>query len=129
MSDSSSEKINRPLFRQVHPSWIQNGRPSSQTFQPTPKDENKLSVYDSDLISAQDSHTYHTQTLNLKSDGVLAVTVADVSASGRTFTLDGIPIAAHGYIDFQGLSGGQSKKVAQNLLRLALEHPWAYQRP
>jgi hypothetical protein len=32
------------LFRQVHPSFVRDGRPSSQAFRPTPKDDRKLSV-------------------------------------------------------------------------------------
>jgi hypothetical protein len=127
MSDSSNADADRLLFRQVHPSWIQNGRPSSQTFQPTPKDENKLSVYDSALITAQASYDYHTMELKLRSAGVLGVTIADVAAAQRTFTLDGIPIPAHGFIDFVGLSGGQSKRAAQFLQQAALSRPWCYQ--
>ena len=34
------------LLRQIHPIWIQQGRVTSQAFRPTPKDENKLSVFD-----------------------------------------------------------------------------------
>ena len=35
----------RLLHRQVHPSWIQEGRITSQAFSPTPKDLGLLSVY------------------------------------------------------------------------------------
>jgi len=127
MSDSTNTDVGRLLFRQVHPSWIQNGRPSSQTFQPTPKDENKLSVYDSSLTTAQASYDYHTTELKLRSAGVLGVTVAEVDAAQRAFTLDGVPVPAHGFIDFEGLSGGQAKKVAQRLQLAALARPWSYQ--
>ncbi|WP_063888560.1 hypothetical protein [Burkholderia ubonensis] len=127
MSDSTNTDADRLLFRQVHPSWVQNGRPSSQTFQPTPKDENRLSVYDSALMTAQASYDYHTTELKLSSVGVLGVTVAEVVAAQRTFTRDGVPIAAHGFIDFEGLSNGQAKKVAQRLQQAALARPWLYQ--
>ena len=30
------------LFRQVHPAFVRDGRPSSQAFRPTPKDEGSL---------------------------------------------------------------------------------------
>ena len=33
------------FLRQIHPTFVQNGRPTSQAFRPTPKDENQLSVY------------------------------------------------------------------------------------
>jgi hypothetical protein len=38
------------LLRQVHPSFIQHGRVTSQVFRPTLKDKRLLSVYDGDLI-------------------------------------------------------------------------------
>ena len=40
------------LLRQIHPSFIQAERITSQAFRPTPKDENKLSVDNGDQISA-----------------------------------------------------------------------------
>jgi hypothetical protein len=127
MTDSTHADTNRLLFRQVHPSWIQNGRPSSQTFQPTPKDENKLSVFDSTLITAQSSFEYHTTQLKLRSAGVLGVSVEEVLQVGRRFERDGVPIPAHGHIDFAGLSNGQAKRVAQALQSKALARPWAYE--
>jgi len=36
---------NTLLLRQVHPSFVQDGKITSQVFRPTPKDENKLSMY------------------------------------------------------------------------------------
>lgn len=127
MTESTHSDDSRLLFRQVHPSWIQNGRPSSQTFQPTPKDENKLSVFDSALITAQVSFDYHTTQLKLRSAGVLGVSVEEVLQVARKFERDGVPIPAHGHIDFTGLSNGQAKRVAQSLQSKALARPWAYQ--
>jgi hypothetical protein len=43
------------LFRQIHPSFLQDGQPSSQPFCPTAKDENKLSVDRSSLTTASES--------------------------------------------------------------------------
>jgi len=40
------------VHRQIHPSFVQAGFPTSQAFRPTPKDESKLSVYDGDMITA-----------------------------------------------------------------------------
>lgn len=117
---------NRLLFRQVHPSWIQNGRPSSQTFMPTPKDEYKLSVFDSALISAANCYEYYTSALKLSSVGLVGVTVEELHSTQQTFTLDGVPIPSHGYIDFNGLSNGQTKRVAQTLQGFAAARPWPY---
>ena len=44
------------LFRQVHPGFMQGDAPSSQSFMPTPKDDNKLSVDRSGLTTAKDSY-------------------------------------------------------------------------
>jgi hypothetical protein len=62
------------LYRQVHPSWVQAGRITSQVFKPTPKDENKLSAYDGDRISAEKAWIHYTRELSLSSCGVVAVT-------------------------------------------------------
>ena len=49
------------LLRQIHPSFIQAGHITSQAFRPTPKDQNKLSVYDGDQISAEDAWQHSRQ--------------------------------------------------------------------
>ena len=41
------------LLRQIHPSFVQDGRVTSQAFRPTPKDESLLSVYDGDQITPE----------------------------------------------------------------------------
>jgi hypothetical protein len=48
------------LFRQVHPSFIQDGQISSQPFCPTPKDDNKLSVDRGSKTTPQVSHSLFT---------------------------------------------------------------------
>ena len=59
------------LYRQVHPSWIEDDFPTSQAFTPTPKDELRLSVYDGDEISAASSWEHYTGQ-GLLSSGVVA---------------------------------------------------------
>ena len=61
------------LFRQVHPSFVQAGRVTSQVFRPTPKDQSLLSVYDGDQITAEDSWTHFTSQEHCTSAGVLAL--------------------------------------------------------
>lgn len=51
---------NEVLLRQIHPTFIQGGQPSSQPFAPTPKDANRLSVDRSSLTTAADSHALFT---------------------------------------------------------------------
>lgn len=70
------------LYRQVHPSWVQDGVPTSQAFGPTKKDEGKLSVDRGSLTTAKDSFRHHTGTLGLKSEGTWAIAVGE--ATGLT---------------------------------------------
>jgi len=59
------------LLRQVHPSFVQSGQITSQVFQPTPKDELKLSVYDGDMIEPADSYEHYT---NAQKNGLVSST-------------------------------------------------------
>jgi|GEM_PF-2366173 len=43
------------LFRQVHPSFVRDGRVGSQAFRPTPKDKKMLSVAQVSKTTAQAS--------------------------------------------------------------------------
>lgn len=115
------------LYRQVHPSWIQEGRPSSQTFSPTPKDEGKLSVFDGNQITAVASYEYYTGTQQLQSAGVVALSTVEVESEGRTWAVDGIPIPSHAYIDFNSAPEKQWKKIAQKLKQHASARGWVYQ--
>ena len=63
------------LYRQVHPGFVHNGRVTSQAFKPDA--DRELSVYDGDQISAEDSWLHYTGHLNLKSVGVMAVSVGE----------------------------------------------------
>lgn len=45
-------KANDLVYRQVHPNHAPYGLPSSQAFNPTPKDGGKLSVDDSRVVTA-----------------------------------------------------------------------------
>ena len=59
------------LYRQIHPSFVQDGRVTSQAFRPTPKDQNQLSVYDGDLIGPPAAFEHYTEKLKHASVGVL----------------------------------------------------------
>src|SRR4051812_30920381 len=98
------------LFRQVNPQWIQAGRVTSQVFRPTPKDEEKLSVYDGDKIEPEKSWEHFTQQLRFKSAGVLAVACLECNSEQLPVTPDPEPFPEHVVIVFQGLSGGQCEK-------------------
>ena len=49
------------LLRQIHPSFVQDGRVTSQAFRPTPKDDAQLSAYDGDQITPVAAWLNYTQ--------------------------------------------------------------------
>ena len=124
MISASEEKL---PHRQVHPSWVHDGEPSSQTFRPTGKDQHKLSVYDGKQISAEGSHAHYTGLLKLLSAGVLSVSCGEVESAGLAWKVDGIPFPAHGHVDFGNLNAHQQKAKASVLKAKAWSRGWTYQ--
>lgn len=115
------------LLRQVHPSWVQQGRVTSQAFRPTPKDKHQLSVYDGDMITAADSWTHFCGTLGFQSVGVMAVTVAECSTLEIQARSDPEPFPEHAVIDFSGLAENQIEKKGKRLKAKAEERGWLHQ--
>lgn len=115
------------LYRQVHPSWIREGRVASLVFQPTPKDNGRLSVYDGDGITPGDAWRHYTGTLGLLSDGVVAVTLAECTNLQLSVVADPLPgFPEHTLIDFTGLPGSQVRRVAQRLRSAAGARGWLF---
>lgn len=118
-------KANDLVYRQVHPSHAPAGVPSSQAFNPTPKDEGKLSVDDSRVVTAEASWNHYTGNLGFQSAGTWAVSYAEVQApGGLSLTRDplrypdnpSLDNPAHCLIDFNALpTKGEMKRRAQNL--------------
>jgi hypothetical protein len=115
------------LLRQVNPSWIQQGRVTSQAFKPTPKDDFKLSVYDGDLTSPPDSWKHFTEKLGFRSVGTLAITVAECSSQELPARPDPEPFPEHAVVDFTGLETNQIEKKSKKLNALAAHRGWLYQ--
>ena len=115
------------LYRQIHPNFVQNGRPTSQAFRPTLKDENKLSVYDGDKIQPKASWEHYTGTLGLSSIGVMAVSNAECSAQALSVLADAADYPEHCSIDFTGLAKGAVEKAAKILAKCAITRDWLYQ--
>ena len=115
------------LLRQIHPSFVQNGRPTSQAFRPTPKDEKKLSVYDGERIKPKASWEHYTGILGFSSAGVMAVTNAECAEQQLPVTADGIPFPEHCFIDFSNLGKSGVEKAAKILARCAIQRGWLYQ--
>ena len=114
------------LHRQVNPSWIREGRITSQAFKPTAKDQKKLSVYDGDRMTAEQAFRHYTQELRLTSIGVLALTVAECWQQELPVTCDPEPFPEHVVIDFRDCSNADIKTKAQYLTRAAVLRGWQY---
>ncbi len=114
------------LLRQVHPSFVQVGRVTSQVFRPTPKDESLLSVYDGDQIDAEHSWDHFTSRAECRSVGVLAVTVADCESLQLIARPDPAPFPEHAVIDFSNFTPGQVEKTAKRLKLLAESRGWQF---
>jgi len=115
------------LLRQVHPNFVQNGRPTSQVFRPTPKDEAKLSVYDGDKITAEAAWTHYTNVLTFKSAGVLAVSLSETKSQVLDVVADGIPFPEHCSVDFTGLAEADVKSKSKLLASYAAARGWQIQ--
>ncbi|MBI5015494.1 MAG: hypothetical protein HZB55_08375 [Deltaproteobacteria bacterium] len=114
------------LLRQVHPSWVQQGRATSQVFKPTPKDEKRLSVYDGDQVSAERAWHHYTDLLGHASMGVMAVTVGECQRQGLPVAADPTPFPEHVLIDFTGLAENPINRKAKQLKAMAEARGWQF---
>ncbi len=115
------------LLRQIHPSFVQHGKVTSQAFHPTPKDENKLSVYDGDQITCEDSWKHYANELNLQSVGTQVILFGECIEKDLIVTPDPKAFKEHVLIDFSGLSNGQKKSKAKFLRNAAEKRGWCYE--
>ena len=115
------------LLRQIHPSFVQNGKVTSQAFLPTPKDENKLSVYDGDQITCEESWKHYTNELKLLSDGTQIILYSECTEKDLTVIPDPVAFPEHVLIDFTGLSSGQKRSKAKFLRNAAEQRGWCYE--
>jgi len=117
MSDIISD-TNELLFRQVHPSFIDNGEPTSQAFRPTQKDRGKLSVDRSSLTTAKNSFDLFVEN-GFQSDAVYGLTVGEFNKENINCfpdPLDTNPInPAHASADFSSFGNSDQKKIAKRL--------------
>lgn len=114
------------LLRQIHPTFVQQGRVTSQAFRPTPKDEQHLSVYDGDLIDSQPAYEHYTGTLGHASVGVMAVSVAECTSLDLPTSPDPEPFPEHAIIDFTGFEKKLAEKKAKLLKARAEQRDWLY---
>lgn len=121
-----SEKLTNAgevLFRQIHPSFVENGVPSSQPFKPTEKDQNQLSLDRSSLTTAAKSHALYLES-GLSSEAVFGLTVGEFTSETincQSDPLKGPPAnPAHTLADYSAFTGNQQKNIAKRLKLKAL---------
>jgi hypothetical protein len=109
------------LFRQVHPTFYENGVPSSQPFKPTEKDENLLSLDRSSLTSPAASHDAYVAS-GLMSSAVYGLSVGEFETQSIDCRADPIEAkegqsknVAHSVADFSPHKTSQQKNIAKRL--------------
>lgn len=119
------------LHRVVKPHWlVQNDVVSSQAFRPGPRDDNLMSVYDGDQISAKKAWQHYTRDPDmLPPPGVLSVTFAEFTGEGLPVCPDPGTFPEHALVDYRGLGTNQIKRKSANLRDIALERGWQYRVP
>jgi hypothetical protein len=115
------------LFRQIHPSFVEkDGRPSSQPFHPTDKDDNKLSLDRSTITDAAGAFALYIGNGH-KSAAVYGLSVGEFKEHNLPCVSD--PLAAtddraanpaHAYADFSQHGANKQKTVAKRLKVKAL---------
>lgn len=113
------------LLRQVHPSFVQAGRVTSQVFRPTPKDRDRLSVEDGDRISAEAAWVRFT-TRGYFSVGVLGVSCDECQELDLELDEDGEPDPEHVSILFDGRSQSERERLAKRLRSAAERRGWLH---
>ena len=115
------------LIRQIHPAFIQDGRVTSQAFRPTPKDRERLSTYDGDMIDAKSAWKHYTEILGYSSDGALGVTVSECEALDLAVVPDPEPFREHVLVDYSKHGRQQIEKRAKKLKSCAQSRGWLFQ--
>lgn len=117
--DADSEEL---IWRNVHPTWIDKGKITSQVFRPTPKDSGQLSGAREEMVTAETHYHEFTTELGLDSSGVWAISVREASGAGVRCVYDAESISkpdpcptGHTYIDYRGHSGNKIKRIGSAL--------------
>ena len=124
------------LYRQVHPSFMEDGVPSSAAFKPTPKDEGKLSLDRSSITTDEAAYILHTEGKSLASIGVYGLLVGECEDSSLSCYSDPLPATellpanpAHAYCDFTGVGASRLKILAKRLKNHAVLRGQLFPRP
>ena len=121
------------LHRQVNPAWTQGSLISvqnfisSQTFTPTKKDNECLSVYNGEVFSPEEAFHHFTQ-MGLLSAGTVSVTIKECQETGLSVHENNNPFPGHCCIDYKGLTSGQKKVKASRLRDYACLRDWTFKK-
>lgn len=114
------------LHRQVHPTFMHDGEPSSQAFRPTPKDEGHLSVSRDAIEDAEAAYRRFTEQKGLASAGVWSLKAEEARAQNLSITPapieepEALVDPAHALIDFTPHSKNKRKSISKKLKHLAV---------
>lgn len=120
------EEKNEVLFRQIHPSFMEDNEPSSDRFRPSVRDQHRLSVDRSALTTAAEAHARFVSG-GRKSVAVFGLSVGEFDAENIPCSEDPIPASAnepenpaHALADYAAHELATQKLVAKRLKRLAV---------
>lgn len=114
------------LLRQIHPSFIQSGRVTSQAFRPTPKDDFFLSVDNGDNVCPEQSWRRFTSNPACRSSGVLAIIRMECTEQELPVIEDGHPHPEHCSIDYSAFDKRAIEKRSKLLRSRAADRGWLY---
>jgi len=115
------------LLRQIHPTFVQNSRVTSQAFRPTPKDENQLSADNGDKMSAGDAWRRFSAQPECMSAGVMAVSQGECLTCAVHVVEDGVPYIEHCYLDFAPFNGNPANRIGKKLAAKAQDRGWLFE--
>lgn len=115
---------NTLLYRQINPKWKQGDGVNSQAFEPSRSHDRLLSVYDGDLISAEESWIHFTRSRC--SIGVLAVTIAECHTQDLEVRPEPQEFKEHAVIDFRNITNKKRERKADRLTEYANQRGWCF---
>lgn len=117
------------LYRHIHPNFMQNGFASSRAFRPNDDDAGLMSVYDGDLMNAEDSWTHFTTVSKRRSAGAMSISVDECVQEGLATRPDPTSFPEHAVVDFTQLNEKECRTVSKKLQSKAQVRGWCYQPP
>lgn len=117
------------LFRVVKShAWFSDGKLSDRVFLPREDEGNSISVYDSELVTAEAAYFSYAKDPSLpQPPGVVAITQGECAELGISVQPTGH--TGHVTLTFPGTTQDSLTKTARGLSTKAVKHGWQYRRP